>query len=343
VSGFVTSVDDEDVVVRYADPEHRADQVSVWAHLRLGDTTMARVAGGWEVRLSDLPVDRLEYLLDVDGSLRPDPGNPQTVPGPFGDHSWIALPAYRAPEWLALEPVASVRTSVTVSRSAVGRLDAEVWSPADAVPTEPLPLLVSHDGPEMDAYGGLTTYVGALVGAGRLPRMRVALVAAGQRNRRYAANPAYARALATRVMPALRDTVEVEGRPVLMGQSLGALAALHAAWTDPGVFAGLFLQSGSYFTPDLDAQESGFEFWREVTSFVASIRAAEQAAPDAPLTTLICGTAEENHANNLAMRDQLARVGVDTSWGEVRDGHTWTCWRDTLDPCLTDLLTRVWS
>ena len=134
VSGFVTSVDDEDVVVRYADPEHRADQVSVWAHLRLGDTTMARVAGGWEVRLSDLPVDRLEYLLDVDGSLRPDPGNPQTVAGPFGDHSWIALPAYREPEWLAAEPIESERIPVTVSRSAVGRLDAEVWSPADAAP-----------------------------------------------------------------------------------------------------------------------------------------------------------------------------------------------------------------
>ena len=45
-------------------------------HLRLGDTTMARVAGGWEVRLSDLPVDRLEYLLDVDGRLGPDPEQP---------------------------------------------------------------------------------------------------------------------------------------------------------------------------------------------------------------------------------------------------------------------------
>ena len=61
------------------------------------------------------------------------------------------------------------------------------------------------------------------------------------------------------------------------------------------------------------------------------------------VTTLTCGTAEENHANNLAMRDQLSRVGVETGWGEIRDGHTWTCWRDTLDPHLTDLLTRVWS
>jgi len=38
-------------------------------------------------------------------------------------------------------------------------------------------------------------------------------------------------------------------------------------------------------------------------------------------------------------------VGGDAAhaWGEIRDGHTWTCWRDTLDPYLTDLLVRVWG
>jgi enterochelin esterase-like enzyme len=340
---LVTTVDGGDVVVRYADPEHHAEQVSVWAHLRLGDTTMARVEGGWEVRLTDLPVDRLEYLLDIDGRLGPDPGNPHVVPGPFGDHSWVALPDYREPPWLAVEPVPGERATLTLSRTAVGRIDTEIWAPADAAAAEPLPLLISHDGPEMDAYGSLTRYVGALVGAGRLPRMRVALVAAGTRNQRYAANPAYARALCARLVPELEDAAPIEGLPVLIGQSLGALAALHASWTAPGLFAGLFLQSGSYFTADLDPQESGFEFWPEVTGFVTSLRAAEQAAPAAPVTTLTCGTAEENHANNLAMLDTLAGVGVETAWGEVRDGHTWTCWRDTLDPYLTDLLVRVWG
>ncbi len=338
----MTTVDGDAVVVRYADPEHRVERVGVWSDLELGDTTMTRVEGGWEVRLTP-PVDRFEYLLDVAGDLLPDPGNPQVVPGPFGDHSWLGLSGYRPPDWLALEPVESVRVPVWVSRTSAGRIDVELWSPADAGSSERLPLLISHDGPEMDAYGDLTTYVGAMVGAGRLPRMRVALVAPGARNKRYAANPRWARALGGRLVPALRDTVQVEGRPVLMGQSLGGLAALHAAWTDPGTFAGLFLQSGSYFTPELDGQESGFEFWPEVTGFVATVHAAEQAAPDAPVTTLVCGTAEENYANNLVMRDQLTRVGVRTGWGEVRDGHTWTCWRDTLDPHLTELLHRVWS
>jgi enterochelin esterase family protein len=340
---LVSEVEGDDVVVRYADPEHRATHVGVWAHLPLGDTAMRRMDGGWEVRLSDLPVDRFEYLLDVDGSLRPDPGNPRTTGGPFGDHSWLPLPAYREPEWLGRPGIDATRTPLTIARTPVGRIDLELWAPSDAPADEPLPLLMSHDGPEMDSYGGLTAYVGALVAEERLPRLRVALLAAGPRNQRYAADPAYARALTTRVLPTVRARMAVEGRPVLMGQSLGALAALHAAWTSEGLFAGLLLQSGSFFTPELDPQESGFEFWHQVTGFVASVRAATEPPPDPPVVTLTCGTAEENLANNLALRDQLESLGLEVTWGEVRDGHTWTCWRDSLHPHLTELLTKVWA
>jgi len=341
---LVTEVDGEDVVVRYADPTHAATAVRVWAHLHLGDTSMHEVEGGWELRLTDLPVDRLEYLLDVDGDLRPDPANPRVTGGPFGEHSWIPLPAYREPAWLGLEACPGERAALTLSRTGAGRIDAEIWSPADLSATDALPLLISHDGPEMDGYGGLTAYVAALIAAGTLPPMRVALLSPGpRRNQRYAANPAYARALSGRVVPALTEAVATTGRPVLMGQSLGALSALHAAWSSPATFGGLFLQSGSFFTPELDPQESGFELWREVTGFVASVLASSLAAPGAPPITLTCGAAEENLANNIAMRDHLAAVGIETGWGEVRDGHTWTCWRDTLDPYLTDLLTRVWA
>jgi enterochelin esterase family protein len=341
---LVTEVEGDDVVVRYADPEHSAESVKVWAHLHLGNTTMHEIEGGWEVRLTDLPVDRLEYLLDVDGDLRPDPSNPRVTPGPFGDHSWIPLPNYREPDWLHAERIDGDRTDLTLSRTGAGRIDVEIWSPAGTDNAQPLPLLLSHDGPEMDAYGGLTAYVRTMIAVGTLPPFRVALVSPGpRRNKRYAANPAYARALTGRLIPAVKEAVATEARPVLMGQSLGALAALHAAWTSPETFGGLLLQSGSFFTPTHDPQESGFEYWREVTGFVASVHASTQAAPEAPPMTLTCGTAEENFANNVAMRDHLAAVGVDTTWGEVRAGHTWTCWRDTLHPHLTDLLLRVWA
>jgi enterochelin esterase-like enzyme len=199
-------------------------------------------------------------------------------------------------------------------------------------------LLLVHDGTEMDAYGGVVRY------AATQPPMRVALLSPGtERDARYAANPAYAGVLVGEVLPALTAAYETIGKPVLLGQSLGALAALHAAWTAPGTFAGLMLQSGSFFTAELDPQESGYGHFSQVTGFVAAVRAATQAAPGAPEVAMTCGTAEENLANNVAMRDHLREVGMNVSWGEVRQGHTWMCWRDTLDPHLTALLRKVWS
>lgn len=342
MTGFATAVEGDTAVLRL--PGHDdADVVRLWCDLDLGDTTYDRVDDGWELRLADLSVDRLEYLVEVDGESRPDPTHDRTVPGPFGDHSWLALPRYAEPGWLAQEQVASEQAGVVVEDTPVGDVEVTVWAPADADGEEPLPLLYCHDGPEMAAYGGLIDWAGALVGDGRLPRMRVALLAPGPRNERYAANPAYAEALVGHVVPALRAACPSDHRPVLVGQSLGALAALHAAWTGPGCFAGLMLQSGSFFTPELDPQERGFEHWGEVTGFVASLLAASTAAPDAPVVAMTCGTAEENHANNVQVRDHLVATGMAVAWGEVRQGHTWTCWRDTLDPYLTDLLRKVWG
>ena len=343
---LVTTLGEAAIAFRLPDADGAATSVRLWCDLDLGDTAFAPVAGGWALDLpvggaDDVAIDRIEYLFDVDGTLGLDPGNPLWVPGAFGDHSWLPLAGYSAPAWLDVEPAAGQRVTATVTDTPVGTVDLEVWAPADAGDHEVLPLLISHDGPEMDAYGDLTRYVGAAVTAGRLPRMRVALLAPGARNERYAANPAYAAALVDHVVPFLAKACPSPVAPVLMGQSLGALAALHAAWTSPGVFSGLFLQSGSFFTPDLDPQESGFEYWAEVTGFVATVLAAEVAAPGVPAIAIGCGTAEENCANNRLLADHLRRTGADVTWSEVRDGHTWTCWRDLLDPALTDLIRKV--
>ena len=346
MTGFVTAVDgppdDWAAVVRVPGLDD-ADEVRLWSDVDLDETAFGRVDDGWELRLADLAVDRLEYLVEVDGVTRTDPTHDRTVSGPFGPHSWLPLPGYAEPGWLTWEQIAAEQAGVVIEDTPVGDVEVAVWAPADADGEEPLPMLCCHDGPEMAAYGGLLDWAGALIGAGRLPRMRIALLSPGPRNERYSANPAYAEALVGHVLPALRAACPSDHRPVLVGQSLGGVAALHAAWTSPGSFAGLMLQSGSFFTPELDPQESGFDHWDEVTGFVAGLMAASTAAPDAPVVAMTCGTAEENYANNVQMRDHLATTGLAVGWGEVRQGHTWTCWRDTLDPHLTDLLRKVWG
>lgn len=364
---LLTAVAPDAVVWRLPDSEGRVDRVRLWSDYDLGDTSFRRVPGGWELRRARAalpPVDRLEYLFEVTCGTATtsllDEGNPLRVGGAFGDHSWLALD-YRPPAWLAVEPLAASRQPLTVTGTPVGDVHVEVWSPAGTRPEEELPLLLTHDGPQMDALGELTRYVGAMIalrqaqgttgppgGAGTtrdeagevgLPRMRVGLVAPGLRDEWYSANPAYADALCALVVPALGSVAPSARLPVLMGQSLGGVAALHAEWTHPGTFAGLMLQSGSFFTPELDGQESGFAHWDRVTGFVASVLTAA-AAPSTPPVTVAYGTAEENAANNRQIAARLASLGCPVHVGEVRDGHTFTCWRDLLDPHLTELLRR---
>ncbi len=84
----------------------------------------------------------------------------------------------------------------------MGEIGVEVWEPAGHEGA-PLPLLLVHDGAEMDAYGGVVRY------AATRPPMRVGLLAPGSdRDERYAANPAYAAALVGEVVPAITDAFE---------------------------------------------------------------------------------------------------------------------------------------
>ena len=110
----------------------------------------SRAAGSCGIGLPDL--DCLEYLFDVDGTLVPDPGNPDQVESAFGPHSWLAMPGYQPPAWLDLDGAPGTR-----HRLSLGEIDVEVWEPAGHE-GGPLPLLLVHDGAEMDAYGGVVRY-----------------------------------------------------------------------------------------------------------------------------------------------------------------------------------------
>ena len=68
-----------------------------------------------------------------------------------------------------------------------------------------------------------------------------------------------------------------------MGASLGGLSALHAHWRHPGVFAGLHLASGSFFTTSLDPQESGLGTFGQIC------RAVEDYASQEPMRTVPVG------------------------------------------------------
>jgi enterochelin esterase family protein len=302
----------------------------------------------WVLELELPDVLRLEYKLEVsrpDGGNEwiLDPGNPKRTPGAFGEKSVLELPGYEAPAWLSQDGVPGRFDELVIRGRGLGSLvGMRVWSPEDVAPDTALRLLLANDGPEYDALASLTHFSAVKIAAGELPSHRVALLAPGERNEWYSASAAYARVLAHDIVPALRDAFATVGAPAAMGASLGALAMLHAQRRFPRTLGGLFLQSGSFFLPRYDSQESGFGRYARIIRFVRETVRGGQFAIPVP-TTITVGRAEENAHNNREMARALAAQGYDVSLEEVADMHNYVGWRDAFDPHLTALLQRAWK
>lgn len=279
--------------------------------------------------------DRLEYLLELDGTLHPDPGNSKRAAGPFGDKSVIEWPEYEAPAWLdSIADKGPTEWLEVRCRRLVARVPVLLYATPDP-PGKDAPLLVVHDGPEYAEYALLTRFLDAMSWEERIPPLRAALIQPVDRNETYSASALYAGALVRELLPAIARKVP-HGMRIGMGASLGALAMLHTHRRYPRTFDALFLQSGSYFRQRFDKVESSFPRYQRITRFTGTVvrGKAERAIPVA----LTCGLAEENLNNNRAVAEALAAQGY-TSWlAEVRDAHNWTAWRDAFDPHLPALI-----
>jgi enterochelin esterase family protein len=104
--------------------------------------------GSWRLDFPRCEVDRMEYLLGIDGAFQPDPGNPLRAPGPFGEKSVVEWPEYEPPAWL--DSVADAGPVVPLEircRRLVARVHVLLYATPDP-PGIDAPLLVAHDGPE---------------------------------------------------------------------------------------------------------------------------------------------------------------------------------------------------
>lgn len=342
------AVVDDRLVFHHHDPDHGLRQVQLACDDDIVAATRFRhAAGGWTLSVPTPDVLRLEYRLlitDSEGQshVMLDPTNPLRVSTAFGNRSVVELPGYDQPDWLTSPTVAAHTKQRTVA-TAVGDVPVTLWTPAPLDASTPAPLLVVHDGPEYVALAGLGHWAAAMVATQRLPTFRMALVQPVHRNEWYAAHPAWPSAVATIVDAVTRDWAVCDPL-ALMGASLGGLAALQSALAAPTIachqVAGVFAQSGSFFQPTLDPQEADYPHFDRITSWTARVGGGHDTKP--LRITLTCGRHEENHANNVAMRDLLRARGHHIELQTVNDLHNFTAWRDALDPGLTSLLTTLW-
>ncbi len=339
-------VTDDSVRFRFPDTAHELDGVRLEVDWILGDIDpeFSWSDGGWSLRIPRPDAWRLEYQLTLrrgdDYQWTVDPWNPRRVANPFGEKSEIRFPDYREPNWLLTEPSGTLRLVQTPAGRLTQSVPVQLWSPPGLSAAVAAPLLLVHDGSDMAERGSLLSWATSI---SRDQPIRVALLDPphGLRDQWYAADTDYADHLAEIVLPALTSLV-LTGPVIGLGASLGALSMLALQRRHPGSISALALQSGSFFTLELDAQESHYAQFDHICAAVRLISAGPDMSTDTaprPVPVLItCGTIEENRFNNEAMAAALRRQHHPVTVRLVPDAHTMIGWRDSWFPALDDLI-----
>jgi enterochelin esterase family protein len=343
-SGPVVTADS--VEFRVSDRDHEFDGVRLEVDWGLGNTDpeFSWSSGRWSLLLPRPAAWRLEYQLTLRRGAEyhwtTDPGNPRRVPNPFGDKSEIRFPDYREPKWLLTVPNGPLRSIDTPAGRLERPVPVQLWSPEGLSADVAAPLLLVHDGSDMADRGSLLSWATDMA---KVRPLRVALLdpVHGLRDRWYAADPDYADQLADIILPAITSRV-LTGPVIGLGASLGALGMLTLQRRHPGAISALVLQSGSFFTPDLDPQERAYVHFDQVCSAVRLISAGPDhsgvSAPRQVPVLITCGAIEENRANNEAMAAALARQHHPVRVRIVPDAHTMVGWRDAWFPAVDELI-----
>lgn len=312
--------------------------------LRLGDTD------AWYLPVELPPSARVEYKLEVhDGGQRRwirDPANPAHALDPFGANSVCAMPGYEIPTWT--RPEADARKGRTVEFTVDSKVygDARhttVYLPAEYKPHKRYPLVICHDGRDYLRFTDIVTVLDNLIARHEVAPLIMAFTSGHDRNREYGADPRQPRFVVEELLPAVQQRFRIseDRRDLgLMGASFGGVTSLFTAWTYPGVFGKLLLQSGSFVFTDV-GHHGRSELFDPVVDFVNAFR-SDPARVDAKVF-LSCGTFESLIWFNRSLRPLLRDHGLDVRFVEAQDGHNWIAWRDRLRDGLTWLYPgRLW-
>lgn len=301
-----------------------------------GPHAFSRLNGNdlWWLQLPLPDGARLEYKIEVQKDHRADwvndPLNPLTTSNPFGTNSVCRGFGYQIPDFALVHegtPTGSFSDFYIPSRLGSER-KLTVYRPANHEPDRSHPLLFVHDGGDYLTYGSMALVLDNLIASGVIQPLVAAFSWPGERLREYSANPEHARFVAEDAIPHLQAEFPHLDRKVVMGASLGAVAALHTAATYPGLFTGMILQSGTF------AQTRGWGSAQHLLAPIATLLHRLELSALPRRTFLSCGTFERMIGENRFMAKRMERAGIKVKYVESRDGHTWEAWRDRLSEAL---------
>ncbi|MBZ0090416.1 MAG: enterochelin esterase, partial [Thermoanaerobaculia bacterium] len=251
----------------------------------------------------------------------------------FGANSVCQGEGYETPDWVEPDEEARAGTLVDFKiKSAVfgDRREVILYLPARMRPSRRYPLIVAHDGVDYLRFASLQVVLDNLIHRLEIPQVIVALTQSRNRMGEYAADPRHAKFLAEELVPEVEKRYPLRDDPAsrcLMGASFGAVASLSTAWTYPGRFGRLLLQSGSFAFTDIGESFRGPAF-APIVEFMNEFR--ENPGHPSERIFQSCGVYESLIYENRSLLPVLQRAGVDVRFVEARDGHNWENWRDRL-------------
>ncbi len=299
------------------------------------DIAFSHVGDRWELEIPLPHLARIEYRLRVWTNDHPDlildPANPVVASNPFGENSVAIGSRYQPPRFLEIEAPAGIISEIRVSSRVLEHRRAHrLYQPHGFAESTPLPLLVVHDGSDYVNHADLARALDVLIATKEIVPLRAVLLDPRVRHSEYVASEAHAAHVVGEVLPHVARRVALEAPLGIMGASLGAVAAFHTAYSFPGTFDRLFLQSGTF------ASSTHSQLSPEMLAPIA--RFCEVASVDARLggawVYQSCGRYESLIDWNRGVARSLADQFVDISFTESWAGHDWGAWRDHFEPGL---------
>jgi enterochelin esterase-like enzyme len=287
---------------------------------------------------------RVEYKFMVKRRGREiwmrDPHNPRRAFDPFGSNSVCPMPGYHEPGWAARDPnVRRGRTERFVVTSKVYGDDRpiEVYLPGEYSPNKTYPLLIVHDGADYRQFANFRGVLDNLIFRHEVRPLIVAFTNGHARNVEYGADPRQPEFIVNELLPELTGRYPISSDPDergLCGASFGGVTSLYTAWTHPGVFKRLLLQSGSFVFTDVGTHGRS-PLFDPVVKFVNQFR--QDPGRVQARIFMSCGTFESLIYYNRSLVPLLRGAGLDVRFVEASDGHNWVAWRDRLREGLTFL------
>lgn len=293
----------------------------------------------WRIDL-DVPHDvRIEYLLEVGshGVVRTmrDPASPHVATNPFGGNSVFVGPQWRRIDWMRREVEGGRLREVRVTSKYFGvRRHHVLYTPPQLGANDRAPLLVVHDGSDYVYHAGLLRCVDSLIAQRKIEPVRIVGLNPRVRHEHYIGDPGHAAHVVEEVLPHVRRRVPHDGRTYVMGASLGAVASWHLAWSHPDVFAGAFLQSGTFAFgthPELSD-----EVHRVISRFVSA--AMRDVRIEGLKVIQTCGRFESLIDWNDRVAARLGATVPDHRYIATWSGHDWGAWSGTLVDGLVHML-----